>query len=526
MFFIRTVFVLFLIFTLSPFSTPAFAISEEEKSFLLMYFKEDEIQVISATRSLKAITRVAENVEVVTKEDIELMNAHTLADVLNSVNGVQVNFSGVAPGSVAVAQIQGSRVDHVVILVDGVGINDISGGFADASLVPVQMIEKVEVIKGPASSVWGSSLGGVVNVITKAPAAQGIDGMISGSYGERNTGDFRAELSGRTARAGYYLYAGRLQTDGLRTHDSSFRNNIYSKLSYDFSKDTTATFTLLYNSAENDQGDFEAEGMRFESKEEVMLTTLALRSRLSDSLSIDVSARTAHKLTSGYYIDLINEAVYDSGSHDSRYGGSVRAEYRQGIHSVVFGADYDYLRTRATYLGGHNFYQNRAAVYANDTIAWGKLTVTPGLRFDSVDVKDTGLKENFFSPSLGVTYEIADKTILRGVVSRGFSVPGVAYLVATASIFLKNPDLGLEKVWSYQAGVETGALKYLWLKATVFRHDIRDAIVSQDINVEEGTWTNVNKDKVRRQGVEVAVKTLPVYNMTLAAAASLYQYKG
>src|SRR5512135_3906077 len=94
----RTAFILFLIFILSPFSTPAFAMSEEERDFLLMYFKEDEIQVISATRSLKSITRVAENVEVVTKDDIELMNAHTVAEALYFVTGLElVGFVG--PGS-------------------------------------------------------------------------------------------------------------------------------------------------------------------------------------------------------------------------------------------------------------------------------------------------------------------------------------------------------------------------------------------------------------------------------------------
>ena len=63
----------------------AAAVSEAEKTFLSMYFTDEELVVVSATRSLKSITRVAENVEVVTKEDIELMNAHTLADVLNGI---------------------------------------------------------------------------------------------------------------------------------------------------------------------------------------------------------------------------------------------------------------------------------------------------------------------------------------------------------------------------------------------------------------------------------------------------------
>jgi vitamin B12 transporter len=522
----RTALVLFLILILSPFSTPAFAISEEEKSFLLMYFKEEEIQVISATRSLKSISRVAENVEVVTKEDIELMNAHTLGDVLNTVNGVQVSFGGTSPGSSGTAlQIQGSGFEHVLVLVDGVRVNDIAGGVADASLIPVQMIEKVEVIKGPASSVWGSSLGGIVNIITKTPGGDGTHGMISGAYGERNTGDFRAEVNGKNKGIGYYLYVGRLQTDGFAPREASSRNSLYAKFSYDFSKDTIATFNILYNKAENESGDFEAFGFRVDTKDELVLSSLSLKSRLSDAVSIDVSARASQKLSSGTITDIIAGTVAPSDTHDNKYGASAKLDYRQGIHSLVFGVDYDLYRTKATFLGENRFDEHIAAGYLNDTIALGKLSIIPGLRFDSVDVDGTSLKENALSPSLGITCEIARKTVIRGVVARGFNIPAVAALFADSTFFVRNPDLKLEKVWSYQIGVETGALNYFWVKASGFRHDIRDAITREDVSAADGTWTLVNKARARRQGVEAELRTLPVYNFTLSAAASYISTK-
>ena len=82
---------IFSFFTLYIFllSSTVYAQTEEEKKFLLMYFKEEELEVISATRSLQSITRVAENIEVVTAADadIELMGAHTVGDVLNRING-------------------------------------------------------------------------------------------------------------------------------------------------------------------------------------------------------------------------------------------------------------------------------------------------------------------------------------------------------------------------------------------------------------------------------------------------------
>ena len=406
------------------FAVNAFALSEAERSFLTMYFSDEELQVVSTTRSLKSITRVAENVEVVTKEDIELMNAHTLVDILNTINGVQMGWSGASPGSYGAPQIQGSRADHVVVLVDGININDIGGGFPAIDLIPVQMIEKIEVIKGPTSSVWGSSLGGIVNVITKSPVKGGTSGMASASYGKKETADIRTELSGTKGAFGYYLHAGRLQTDGLRPRDDSWHNSVYSKLTYDFSKDTSAALTLLYNRTVEAAGDFDSLGYRYDIKSDFFLSSLSVKSRLNDALTVEVSGRMLSKTVLGFFTDLTTDPFTVTGIplDDKKYGGSLKFDLRKGIHSIVFGSDYEFLRTK---FSAGTFDESIVALYANDTITLGKLAVIPGIRFDSLRIKDAGISEAIFSPSLGATYEIANKTLLRATIARGFSAPPV-----------------------------------------------------------------------------------------------------
>ena len=190
------------------------AISEAEKSFLNLYFSDDELHVISATRSLQSIARVAENIEVVTADDIELMNAHTLADVLYTVNGVNVDFTG-RFGAVAMTTIQGSGINQVTMLLDGVLLNNVSDNMTEAGFFPVTDIERIEIIKGPASSVWGSALGGVVNIITRSPGYKPFQGSVSLDYGTKNSADYRATASGRLGSFGYYLSGTGLRTDGL-----------------------------------------------------------------------------------------------------------------------------------------------------------------------------------------------------------------------------------------------------------------------------------------------------------------------
>ena len=490
--------------------------SQGEREYLLMYFDEDELFVVSTTRSLKSISRIAENVEVVTKEQIELMNAHTLADVLNTVNGVVVFFSGASPGSIAAPSIQGSQPEQVIVFVDGVVVNWITSDQAGLDSVPAGIIERVEVIKGPASSAWGSSLGGVINVITKDPSGKGPGGMLSASYGEQNTGDFRAELTGNAGLLGYYLYAGRLQTNGLRPFEEISKNDLYLKLNYQATFRTSLGLTFSYGKGDRQQGDLSDFGFRTEDRTERLFGTLSLHSSLDDNLSVDVSLR-AHKKTWDYDLILIDPPDTSTTRYgDEGLGASAKLTWKSGMHAVTAGADYDHKKDTSEIYSGSQPELNVYAIYVNDTISFGKLTLTPGLRYDYTD-RDV----DFLSPSLGMTYELFDKTLARVNIARGFRLPNLGALAGdNVTGFMHNPDLDAERVWSYQAGLETSALEFLWLKVSAFRHDISDAIVIKDIDLDAGTYTEVNADKVKRQGFELAAKTKKFYNLVLSAAAA------
>ena len=514
------VFLLLLISILSI-SNPVSAISEEEKTFLSMYFKDEELVVLSATRSLKSITRVAENVEVVTAEDIELMNAHTLADVLYNINGVNVGFAGSSPGNMATVLIQSSEIKHVAVFIDGILLNNLASNAAEIGPMPVQHIEKVEVIKGPASSVWGSSLGGVINIITKSPPkSEKTDGSFSASYSKRDTGDFRAEISGRKDRFGFYISAGRLMTDGLRPENDVSENNVYTKLTYDLSSNTNILFSMLY--LKTSRGAYEdiSADIFGRNKNEQLQSSLSLNAILSKEADLNISVRSSvfndrswdYQINDGSMLSKIT-------AKQSSYGASAKLTWSHGIHSMVAGADYDDGTLKSNVIADGKKGIRKWAIFANDTIVLNKFSVIPGIRYDNTDTNG-----DFISPSLGVTYELTENTLIRAYVARGFSIPSLITTYGDNIYIIHNSGLKVEKVWSYQAGIETGALKYLWLKLSAFRHDIEDGLVpilvSVDPDTNIPTSRFVNREKLRRQGFEVETKSLQFYNMTLSAAAS------
>ncbi len=524
---------LFLVFS----SAPAFAAQSEEERDLLRLFYNDKALVVSSTRHPKPISQVAENITVVTAGDIEAMNAHTVAEVLNRIPGVFINFGqGIGSfGSASLIYIQGSEERHVLVMVDGVAWNFLNSGAAETNSIPVGIIERIEVIKGPASSAWGSSLGGVVNIITK-PAGTAVrpTGAVRASYGEKGTQDYRAEVSGTAGNAGYYLFAGKQKSDGQLPSRDFDSNSLYGKFHIPVSQGAAVGLTMGYSDPEIGLGDFPSGDIRSRGESRTFFATASLDASLTGELGLQVSLRRFQQR-----FDLQNNALglgfrgapgalfLDSIFDEETTGGSAKLVWTRGVHTAVLGMDADHGRLDQTIRSGP-FLQtqgvpatsaanpgvDRWAAYANDTIAIDRWTVTPGIRYDHNSVAGS-----FVSPSLGLTYRLDNDSILRASAARGFTSPPLSATSGGGLFLDPNPSLKPERVWSYQAGVESSALKYVWAKVTVFRHDLDDALQWVPYGGGPPVYNDlyINAGSVRRQGVEVEAETVPLYNLSLRA---------
>ena len=144
---------------------------------------EMEQIVVTATRTPTAILDSPDNVTVITGEEIAAGGALTAAEALARVAGVEIADSGTA-GSVKSVRIRGAASAQVLVLVDGVRMNDSRQGATDLSLLPVEMIERIEIVRGGTSALYGAdAMGGVVNIITKSRAENHLTLSVSnGSY--------------------------------------------------------------------------------------------------------------------------------------------------------------------------------------------------------------------------------------------------------------------------------------------------------------------------------------------------------
>jgi vitamin B12 transporter len=438
-------------------------------------------------RFARPASKIAENVTVITAEQIAALNAHTLAEVLQTVPGIQINNTR-TPGDFTFFTIQGEDdgSGNILLLIDGVSQGNLLQGAIAPGLIPVQHIDRIEIIKGSASATWGAALGGVVNVVTKSPEqGKAVSGTAVASFGERNTANLLADLSGTKGGIGYYLFGGNLHSDGLRPNNGTNRNNLYAKLTYDLPVKGNLTLGVSYLEAANGITAVPDAALD-NNKDRRYYSFLNFTYPLLPDLKLDISGQDS---------SLNSEAIFhldpsDYVLNETNRGGKARLIYGDNRQGLVLG--YDYLQSKITQVNtlipddpfSVDKKRDSWALYGNGTLSFDKLTILPGIRYDH-----TGLSENSTNYTLGATYQLTGKTLLRAYAAKGFSLPSAV-------------DSSIPKrIWTVQTGVETEAIPYLWLKGTFFYNHI---------------W-NIQEDDLlkehNRQGYEIEARTAPLHGL-------------
>lgn len=450
-----------------------------------------------AGRLPRQLSRTAENTTVITAAEIEALNAHTLIDILATIPGIQME-NQVGSANLTNTRIQGSNFGHVMVLLDGIPYNNLGDNFSDIGQIPARIIDRVEIVKGAASSAWGQALGGVVNVITKSPDAERkIGGMASVAQGERGSRDAGAELSGTIDRFGYYLSGGYLGSGGFIPNTGFDSNNAHARLTWDLPRQGQAA--LLLNYSRNNRGDFAYAPLDYQSRDDAhrMILGLSLRQSFGSHLELKLDGFHSNNQIGIDTATLSDNRILQTIKNDERVsGGGAKLLWRQSGNLLAAGVDYQNARIHTNDALAQTDLLDRKAdrwgFYLNDTYTAGPLSLAAGARYDL-----TGTSGEQFSPSLGLTWQLTDSTLLRGYTAKGYSLP----------VF--TLDRGSEQVWTSQVGLESSAIPYLWLKGTLFRN------YTWDITTYDSQSASYLTERQIRQGFEVEARTAELLNTSL-----------
>lgn len=498
--------------------------------------------IVTANKYEQSLQDVPVSVSTMDAASIARRNIVTLDDALRYVPGVnltewQVNIRG----SSGYSRGAGSRV---LLLVDGIPFTTGDTGELNFESFPAGQTERVEVVKGAGSALYGSSaLGGVINIITKSIPDQpetrirAYGGLYSGpAFSSWDWGggtrflDGQAFSHSRTVdNVGLLIFGSRAADDGFRQNDYRRRYNGYLKAhcslsSYDA---LTTTFSILHQN----RGSF----LYWKDLPYALVPPDPQQGDIVRSTRFYWSGLYTHTVSSTFLYDVKAmwyhnkwEDTIDTLTNSSR-SDVVRGEL-QGTWSpsatnvATFGIEVSTDKVNADLFGKRSGYG--IALYAQDEFeVLPPLKATIGARFDFQDL-DSLESTGQLNPKLGLIYRPMEGTAVRASFGRGFRAPAVAEAFTDAFIsglhIIPNPNLKPERSWTYEIGVSQIVWSTAQLDLALFRSDF-DYLIESGITPQlQGQFQNVTKARV--QGIETSARFAFLDNAVLLNLSYTYVY--
>ncbi|MCG2572177.1 TonB-dependent receptor [Acinetobacter sp. ME22] len=456
--------------------------------------------VVSASLKEESVDKAPASVSVVTKEEIARSAATNVAEVLSRQVGV-VNYN-TGQDKITIRGMRDTSGSYTLILLNGKRMSSLGalwrGNDFDWSAIPLNSIERIEVIRGPMSSLYGSdAMGGVINIITKKAEAGKLTGTAYAQYNRLENGDGRNQFSygtsvqgGLTDQLSFSLSAAVTDKDAWyrNTKDTSASNyegayfvekqsqNVMGTLTWDVSDQQSVDFDVGYN---HDKRPLTYDSATTYASQEINRTNLGLTHR----------GKWGWGSTEAY----IGYERSDIDDNDSEYDTPQQRSYKQEnllarafanfdwwINSTTAGVDFknQKITDKVSYSSGGNEQKSYGIFTQNDTKLRDDLTLTLGARYDDFD--------NFEGKATAkayLTYEFSPGVVLKGGFGQAYKAPSPYQLDSNYKMIscggscyiYGNSDLKPEESTNYEASLVVTRPNWN-VSATVFENDVKNLI--------------------------------------------------
>jgi outer membrane cobalamin receptor len=452
----------------------------------------EEKVIVTANAYPVPFENLSRAVAVLTSEDIRNLPVRSIADAL--AQAASVDMRSRAPmGIQADISIRGSAFSQVLVLVDGMRLNDSQTAHHNADFpVPMQDIDRIEVLLGPGSSIYGAdAFGGVINIITRHRAEK-ISASISGGQNDFIAGSFSAGV-----------HKGKLQQsiNASANHSSGFEYDRDFQSAAVSGRTEIGKHTAFYASHINKE--FGANGFYGPSpSREWTNQTLVAFERSFDWGSGDNAVFQSYYRTHGdrFLYDIRRPGLFESGSRTHTAMASAKIRQKASDNGMItlggeIGGDW----IASHNLGDHSY--ARTSVFTEYQWASGKkAAVYPGLRFDYYSNFGSSV-----SPSLSGSWWIVPRLRLRSAAGRAFRIPTFTELYYSDPNNLGSASLKPEKAWSEEIGADIIPAKSWLGSLTLFSRQERNVIDWVRKSTKE-KWQATNIRSLHTTGAEISLE--------------------
>lgn len=457
-------------------------------------------EVVISAKGGQTLQNVLPTSHVFTLDDINTAQIKDIPALLESIPGVNLTDSG-GRGSATGVFLRGTSGSQTIVLIDGVRVGSATLGSAALNSFPVEAIERIEVIKGPFSGIYGGdAVGGVIQLFTKK-SGDGL-GSASASIGSDGLSDFSLGFNGGNDRNGFHVNVYREDGDGIDrtslTNDRNDDDDGFEETAVSFggkaslSDNVTANLTVLYsdntvvfdNTFDSDPSS-ESDDTNFETDNTLLSTALNITAELNDSLiwTTTLGINEDESVTDVFFSDITTE----------RYSIGTELAYSfAGSNLFTVGVEY-YDEEVETLSDFPETERDNSAIYAQLQASAGDFAFVGSVRYD-----DNSAYGDETNVSLALNYDFNDSIRATASYGTAFAAPSFNQLFFP---FFGNPDVQPEESDSYELTLRGNHSNFDW-RASIYKTDVTN-LIAFDFN----TFLAGNIGEAEFEGLELEVST-------------------
>jgi outer membrane receptor for ferrienterochelin and colicins len=497
----------------------------------ILFSQEEEIElgeiVVTATKTEKEIKDIPASVSVIKEDEIKNTSSYdNLNDIVKQTPSVDArNLGGIATTVPTTVSIRGMSLRDTLLMVDGQVLNDSLNNFAIFNLIPKENIERIEIVRGPFSALYGTNAGGgVINVITKDKFTKKLSGKVEfGNFSYRNYVVIKED---KFKDLGYSLSIERRETNNYFADNSQKNrdyeeNKIWFKISKSIDEKSKINFSFNYFRSKGGYGltEFISPQKEKDIKKEVFLANLTYKS-IFKNLKYKIGLSTNNPETKSIgesidpkkippfppkYVQSIN--TYSSNDTNLNFEGNINLNEK---NNLIFGSDLSFLNgkweiknydTGALLSDKLDKKVENYAFYLQDEIKPDeKFLIIGGFRFDKH--QQFGSE---FSPKLSFNFKLNENTNIYTSYGKAFRAPSLGELYSPpwmrvpGKLYIGNPDLKPEISQSFELGMK-GKIKEFETRISLYQNKVKDLI---QLQLEGNNEINRNIGKAKTEGFEL-----------------------
>lgn len=472
------------------FSLPAFA-----------GYKIDDEVIVTATKVEQPLKVALPTAHVITALDIDRLQPRDLPSLLGRISGVSFRDSG-GRGSTSGVFIRGATPSQTVVLIDGVRSSSATTGATALENIPVEAIERIEVVKGPQSGLYGAdAMGGVIQVFTRRGQSSGFGGRIRASYGTHHSQDYGVSVSGGNEKHQFFASVSKENTEGIDRTDRETSGNGDRDGFEEISGNLSASFTLgeslkaQFNYVKSDGlSEFDNAfgtdlGRYSDSEMESIGTKLLYSPNQVVQFSLDLGYFSDHLITPAFFSDI------QTRRHSAALQGDIRLN---GAGVLTIGADYhsDDVSTLTAFAETERDNEGYFVQWQGD---FAGISIVTSLRHDDNEAYGDDTNGSF-----SLAYPLSESVQLVASYGTAFKAPTFNQLYWPG---YSNPNLLPEESETFELALKGAQVGVDW-RVSVYQSDVDNLI---------GGFPVANTKSATLEGVELEVNT-SAYGWDLSAS--------